>query len=369
MRTISISLALQTQLMVNPMKAHTKTTFLSPDDIAYIVQTNGMKKTMEDLTAYITQDFLRWNAFEKSARVANHTHDGVIELMPISDKDCYAFKYVNGHPKNTHVGLPTVMAFGVLAAMNTGMPELVSELTLTTALRTAATSVMAAKVLARKNSASMAIIGNGAQSEFQALAFHYLLGIKELRLFDIDADATHKMIKNLSHTPMRLVPCNSTTEAVFGADIITTITADKTNATILTPEMIQPGVHINGVGGDCPGKTELHVDILLRSSVFVEYEPQTRIEGELQQLPENFAVTEIWKVLQGTSAGRTDDNQVTVFDSVGFALEDYSSLRYMRDAAASLGLINSLSLIPDLENPKDLYRLIVGAAQKLVKIK
>jgi ornithine cyclodeaminase len=351
------------------MKTPTKTQFLSPEDIAYIVQTKGMKKTLEELTDYITQDFLRWDAFEKSARIANHTSEGVIELMPISDKDYYTFKYVNGHPKNTHFGLPTVMAFGVLAAMNTGMPELISELTLTTALRTAGTSVMAARVLARKNSTSMAIIGNGAQSEFQALAFHYLLGIKELRLFDIDVAATDKCIKNLSHLPVRLVPCRSIAEAVFGADIITTITADKTNATILTPEMIQPGVHINGVGGDCPGKTELHVDILLRSSLFVEYEPQTRIEGELQQLPENFAVTEIRKVLQGSAKGRTHNDQVTIFDSVGFALEDYSSLRYMRDAAASLGLIHSIALIPDLINPKDLYRLIGSSSQKLVKVK
>jgi ornithine cyclodeaminase len=133
--------------------------------------------------------------------------------------------------------------------------------------------------------------------------------------------------------------------------------------------MIQPGVHINGVGGDCPGKTELHVDILLRSSLFVEYEPQTRIEGELQQLPENFAVTEIRKVLQGSAKGRTHNDQVTIFDSVGFALEDYSSLRYMRDAAASLGLIHSIALIPDLINPKDLYRLIGSSSQKLVKVK
>jgi ornithine cyclodeaminase len=186
------------------MKTPTKTQFLSPEDIAYIVQTKGMKKTLEELTDYITQDFLRWDAFEKSARIANHTSEGVIELMPISDKDYYTFKYVNGHPKNTHFGLPTVMAFGVLAAMNTGMPELISELTLTTALRTAGTSVMAARVLARKNSTSMAIIGNGAQSEFQALAFHYLLGIKELRLFDVDVAATDKCIKNLSHVAVLL---------------------------------------------------------------------------------------------------------------------------------------------------------------------
>jgi ornithine cyclodeaminase len=213
----------------------------------------------------------------------------------------------------------------------------------------------------------MALIGNGAQSEFQAMAFHYLLGIEEIRLFDTDESATRKLMHNLSHTALRLVACTSVAEAVRGADIITTVTADKTNATILTPDMLEPGMHINGVGGDCPGKTELHPDVLRGAKVFVEYEPQTRIEGDLQQLPADFAVTELWRVLSGELIGRSSTEQVTVFDSVGFALEDYSALRYMRDAAQALGLGQQLSLIPKLNNPKDLFSLIrPSAAMQLV---
>src|SRR5450830_615992 len=87
--------------------------------------------------------------------------------------------------------------------------------------------------------------------------------------------------------------------------------------------MIEPGMHINGVGGDCPGKTELHADILHNAFVVVEYEPQSRIEGELQQMPADFQVTELWKILEGHTAGRASAEQVTVFDSVGFALEDF----------------------------------------------
>jgi ornithine cyclodeaminase len=282
----------------------------------------------------------------------------VIELMPISDAKTYAFKYVNGHPKNTLVGLPTVMAFGVLANVDTGVPELLSELTLTTALRTAAMSAVAARALARPDSKILALIGNGAQSEFQALAFHYLLGIEEVRLFDTDQAATGKLMRNLAHTSLRLIICTSVKQAVRGADIVTTVTADKTNATILTPDLIEPGMHINGVGGDCPGKTELHPDVLRGASVFVEYEPQTRIEGDLQHLPADFAVTELWQVLSNKAAGRTHETQVTLFDSVGFALEDYSALRFMRDAAHELGIGEWVSLIPELVNPKDLFSLI-----------
>ena len=289
----------------------------------------------------------------------------MIELMPIADAKTYTFKYVNGHPKNTHVGLPTVMAFGVLADVDTGTPLLLSELTLTTALRTAAMSAVAARALARPHSTRMALIGNGAQGEFQALAFQHLLGIEEIRLFDSDPLATQKLVDNLRDSGLRVTVCASIAQAVRGADIVTTATADKTNATILTADLLEPGMHINGVGGDCPGKTELHPDVLRASKVFVQYEPQTRIEGDLQHLPVDFVVTELWQVLAGQALGRTSDDQITLFDSVGFALEDYSALRYLRDVSAELGLGQRVSLVPALADPKDLFSLLRPTSAKL----
>jgi ornithine cyclodeaminase len=204
----------------------------------------------------------------------------------------------------------------------------------------------------------MALIGNGAQSEFQALAFHHLLGITALRLFDTDPAATAKLQANLQGTGITTIACASTADAVRGADIVTTATADKTHATILTPEMLVPGMHINAVGGDCPGKTELHADVLRGAEVFVEYAPQTRIEGDIQQLPADFAVTELWEVLAGRRPGRSADAAVTVFDSVGFALEDLSALRFLRDTAQGLGLGERIELIPAMANPKDLFGVL-----------
>jgi len=335
-----------------------KTQFLSVQDVATLINRMGLETVFKGMASYIREDYLRWQDFEKCARVANHSTDGVIELMPISDAKTYAFKYVNGHPKNTAIGLPCVMAFGVLADVDTGIPEFMSELTLSTALRTAAMSAVAAQVLARPDSKCMALIGNGAQSEFQALAFHYLLGIEEIRLYDTDPQATAKLLANLQSSGLRLTVCDSVAEAVRDADIVTTVTADKTNAAILTLNHIEPGMHINGVGGDCPGKTELHPDVLRASSVFVEYEPQTRIEGDLQHLPADFAVTELWQVLAGQAPGRSHAKEITLFDSVGFALQDYSALRFMRDAAVELGLGQVVSLIPELVNPKDLFVLL-----------
>ena len=339
-----------------------QTQFLSAETVAHLVKTLGIADCLRGVAEYLHVDYLRWEAFDKSARVASHSDDGVIELMPISDGAHYTFKYVNGHPKNTALGLPTVMAFGVLARVDTGAPEVLSELTLTTAIRTAAMSVLAARTLARPDCRRMALIGNGAQSEFQAQAFHHLLGIEEIRLFDIDGAATAKLMRNLAHTKLRLRPCESVHEAVRGADIVTTVTADKTSARIITADMLEPGMHINGVGGDCPGKTEMHPDVLHGASVFVEYEPQTRVEGDLQQMPAEFPATELWRVLAGKAVGRTDERQVTLFDSVGFALEDYSALRFMRDSARALGLGQPISLIPSMANPKDLFSLVRPSA-------
>ena len=137
------------------------TVYLSAPDMIRLVRRKGLSACIAGVAERIEREFLRWNAFDKSARLACHSSVGVIELMPIADAEHFAFKYVNGHPLNTRRGLPTVMAFGVLADVATGAPRLLSELTLTTAIRTAAMSAVAARALARPGSRAMALIGNG----------------------------------------------------------------------------------------------------------------------------------------------------------------------------------------------------------------
>ncbi|MGE7368868.1 ornithine cyclodeaminase [Neorhizobium sp. NPDC001467] len=336
--------------------------FVSVEAMMDLVLTTGTETFLRELAAYVEADFRRWDMFDKVARIASHSRDGVIELMPVSDGRFYAFKYVNGHPKNTRSGRQTVAAFGVLSDVESGYPLLLSEMTILTALRTAATSAIAAKYLAPGGARTMALIGNGAQSEFQALAFKVLLGIDTLRLYDLDPCATQRCRNNLSKFGMTIIACRSAEEAVEGAQIITTATADKRNATILTDNMVGPGVHINAVGGDAPGKTELHHDILLRSSIFVEYPPQTRVEGEIQQLNADHPVTELWRVVTGEKAGRDSDDQITLFDSVGFATEDFSALRYVHDKLRAGGGFDTLDLVADPDEPRDLFGMLLRHA-------
>lgn len=339
--------------------------YLGTSDIVRLVGDVGAMNFIERLAREIETDYRRWHEFEKSARLASHSSEGVIELMPTSDGRQYSFKFVNGHPRNTAAGLQTVMAFGVLADVRTGYPLLLSELTVATALRTAATSALAAQWMARPDSRVMALIGNGAQGEFQAIAFHHLLGVDEIRLFDVDPAATAKLESNLRSMPelagLHLERAASTAEAVRGADIVTTVTADKRNAVILTPAMVEPGMHLNAVGGDCPGKTELHAGIFARPDVrvVVEYEPQSRVEGEIQQLPAAYPVTEFASVVRGEVPGRSSREEVTVFDSVGFALEDFSALRFLYELLRERRTAaRQIDLIPALDDPKDLFGLL-----------
>jgi ornithine cyclodeaminase len=336
--------------------------FVSVDHMMKLVHHIGIEPMLRGLAEYIEADFRRWELFDKTPRIASHSDEGVIELMPTSDGEVYGFKYVNGHPKNTREGLQTVTAFGLLANVGNGYPVLLSEMTVLTALRTAATSAMVARHLAPKGSHTMAMIGAGAQSEFQSLAMKALVGLKSVRLYDIDAAATEKAARSLAGMGLEVVRCRSAEESMEGAQIITTCTADKQYATILSDNMVGSGVHINAIGGDCPGKTELAPAILHRSSIFVEYPEQTRIEGEIQQLDADHPVTEFWRVLAGEVPGRTSAEQITLFDSVGFAIEDFSALRYIRDHIGGTEYYRNLDLLADPDDPRDLFGMLMRAA-------
>lgn len=336
-----------------------KTKYIDLPTMAKYLKSVGAETVIKRLVPYLEEDYKRWNDFDKVPRMAHHSPVGVIELMPIGDSKTYSFKYVNGHPENPKHNFLTVMAIGVLAEVCTGFPLLLSELTLTTAVRTAATSVMAAKYLAKPNPKKMALIGNGCQSEFQALGFHHILGVEEIYCYDVDPAATDKLMDNLKDVKgLKLIKCNSTREACKGVDIITTITADKKNAIIITPDMVEPGMHINGVGGDCPGKTELDSKVLFMGDVYVEFEPQSRIEGEIQHMDDKFKVTEIWNVIKTGKPINRKPDEITIFDSVGFALEDFSILRLMYDIAKDENVGIPQELVPVLENPKNLYGML-----------
>ena len=333
------------------------TRLLTIDDVKTIIHQVGIETCLSELIEALRADFSRWQEFEKVPRLATHFPHGVIELMPICGKDYYAYKYVNGHPDNPKQNKLTVVAVGMLAEVKSGYPLLISEMTVLTALRTAATGALAATYLAKKDAKTMGIVGTGSQSEFQILAFHLALGIKQVNYFDIDKDAMKKFAANLASFDLELTPCQDAKSTVDGVDIIITATADKQRSSILKDDWIQPGTHINGVGGDCPGKTELDPHILKRAKIVVEYLAQSREEGEIQNIEDN-VYAELWQLTSQEKPGRESDQEITLFDSVGFALEDYTILKYFYSLAEKMDIGEQLNIIPSLDDPKNLFGLI-----------
>ncbi len=324
-------------------------------DLCQLVRRTGLEAFNARLLAALEQDFARWQEFHLSPRHATHYPHGVIELMPCADDRLYSFKYVNGHPANPGQGKLSVVAVGMLAEVATGYPLMLCEMTWLTALRTAATAALGAKHLARAQSRTLAMIGTGAQSEFQVLALTGVRPIETVCFFDIDPKAMAKFECNLAGRALKLIACRSAEEAVAGADLVVTATAAKHKDRVLSDAMIGPGVHIHGLGGDCPGKTELDPALLDRAKIVVEYSPQSREEGEIQNRPHANIHAELWELVSGRRPGRESDTELTLMDSVGFALEDFSALRLVHELAQETGLGGEVELIPELADPKDLF--------------
>ena len=335
---------------------------ITVQDLAQIVKLHGFNNFIRDLVTYLKADFVRWEQFDKSPRYAAHVPGGVIELMPTADHQYFAYKCVNGHPNNPAFAKMTVVATGQLSEIKHGYPILLAEMTTLTGLRTAATTIIASDYLARHDSRVLAIIGTGAQSEFQTLAHQLVRPLTTVRYFDTDPQAMLKFAKNMANSGLELIACNNAAEACRGADIITVCTACKLHAVVIEDRWVQAGMHINGLGGDCPGKTELDKAILFRGKVVVEFTPQSLIEGDVQQLSaaeaKQVIYAELHELISGTKVGRERPDEVTIYDSVGFALEDFSALRLTHDLAHKYSIGHEVDMVPPITDPKNLISVL-----------
>ncbi len=336
---------------------------ISVEQLTKLLKHHGFENYMRDLMEALKRDFGRWQSFTKMPRPSMHVEGGVLELMPICDNEMYyTFKYVNCHPKNPLIGKQTVVATGQLSEIATGYPLMFSEMTILTALRTAAMAALATDLMACKNAHILALIGNGAQSEFQVKGLCSVRDIRQVRYFDIDPKAMDKFEKNMRDKSFELIRCKNAQEAVEGADIITVCTACKAHVDVIKNEWVKKGVHINALGGDTVGKTELELSILPRTRLVVEYFDQALIEGEIQRLSKEQARTlvyaQIYELVTGKKKGRERQDEITLFDSVGIALEDYSVLRLTFELAQKYNIGEQLNLTPLLKDPKDLIAVL-----------
>ena len=331
---------------------------ITVEDMKRLLHKVTLKSFFLQLIDQLKNDYSRWEEFQKSSRHATIYPQGVIELMPISDQEYYSFKYVNGHPGNTKKNKQTVIAIGQLSMASTGYPLLISEMTVLTALRTAATSALASQYLSPKGAKTFGIIGTGAQAEFQTLAHYFAFGIQEIFYFDTDPKAMEKFAHNIKPFPLQLHPCKDGRSVVEKSEIITTATAQKGHQNIIHADWVKKGCHLNKIGGDSPGKTELDPLLVAKSKIVVELLEQTKIEGEIQQLKNGNIYAALWELVAGKKKGRESKDEITLFDPVGFAIEDFSALRLVHRLAEENNLGHLLDMIPDISDPKNLFGVL-----------
>ena len=330
---------------------------LEVSDVRELVSRVGLTYLMDECIENLREAFKNWKRFRVVKRTSFYYPFGVVEAMPVCSEEYCAIKVVNGHPSNPERGLLSVVAIGMLIDVPTGYPLMISEATLLTAIRTAATTALATDYLSREDSTSLGIVGTGAQSEFLCLAISRVRSIDRVLAYDIDRRALEKFRRNLRKMDFNVEECRSSKEVVQGSDILTTATTCRGKAVLA--DWISEGVHINAIGGDAPGKSELDPNILKRAKVVVEYREQALAEGEVQNVGEEYIYAELWEVVAGLKKGRESREEITVFDSVGFALEDLVILKIVYELAEKLNLGREVNLIPSLIDPKNLIELLL----------
>jgi alanine dehydrogenase len=271
--------------------------------------------------------------------------DGDFRAMPAALPGAAGMKWVNVHTGNPSKGLPTVTAVLIYNDPSTGYPLAIMDATESTAFRTAATSAIASKYLARKNSTTLGIVGAGRQASTHIVAHRLIFDFKEIRVFDISSEAVSKLIKGFPESPVK----ECSLEETVKSDIVCTLT--PAHQPVVKSKWIIPGTHINAVGADAQGKEELEPSILNDAMVVVDDLRQASHGGEIN-VPLSkglFKKQQIYatlgEIITGIKTGRTDNKTNTVFDSTGLAIEDIAVARLLYEKARNKGIGLSVNLV------------------------
>ena len=270
---------------------------------------------------------------------------GDFRAMPGAIPGAVGMKWVNVHPQNQSLRLPTVMAIIIYNDPATGYPLAVMDATDITAYRTGAAAAIASKYLARKDSHTLGIVGAGRQSYTQLMAHSELLALRQIKVFDRSAAAVETFIKSF---PAYSIQACSLEETV-ASDIVCTVTPAR--EPFLKSEWVHQGTHINAIGADAEGKEELDPSILKKAVVVVDDLRQAAAAGEIN-VPVSkglFKVEEVYAALSdiivGSKQGRKDKKAITIFDSTGLAIEDIAVAKLVYNKARKTGGYLSLDFV------------------------
>lgn len=349
-------------------KTKKKTLILSASDIEQIVHEVGMNEIMDALIDNMTQEFETYDPQQKIIPIRsgfNYTKPelGLIEWMPLHDYgEKVVVKMVGYHPDNPEkFDLPTIVSTISNYDTNTGHLKSLVDGVFLTALRTGAASAVASKVLAKPESSILGLIGCGAQSVTQLHALSRIFDFKKVLYFDTDEATCQSFVERVAMLELEVAYVKTPIdEMVQSADIICTATSLGIGEGPLFQNLeTKKHLHINAIGADFPGKTELPVGHLKKSFVCPDFPEQAMIEGECQQLLKDDLGADIFQCMKKSTEYEHLKNELTVFDSTGLSLEDLVVMDLFLKHAEAMGLgqwiaIENMSL--DAKNPYDFIK-------------
>jgi ornithine cyclodeaminase/alanine dehydrogenase-like protein (mu-crystallin family) len=284
---------------------------------------------------------------------------GTMESMPASDKDYFSCKIVNTHLENpSKFRIPTIIASGLLVDGLTGFPLMITESTILTAMRTGIASAIATKYLAKRGSKTIGIIGNGAQALPQIHSISLVRDITRVYAYDTDFDASKSFKRTTERLfkDMEITVASNPKSLCCESDILVTATCkEKNTSPIVHNEWIYDGTHINAVGGDSPNKVELEKSLLERAKVIVDFKDQAVYEGESQQISGDKIYGDLAEIVTRNKIGRIKDDEVTIFDSVGFAMEDLQVYKLVYELAIKEGIGKRVNIASRPKYSKSIY--------------
>lgn len=314
------------------MSNHQSTLFLSFTDIKEIIHRVGINQLMDDMIFDIESAFKNFDNTQittpkRSGFNYEKPHVGLVEWMPLLKvEDEIMLKIVGYHPENPNIyNLPTILSSLTNYDINTGRLKSIMDGTFTTAMRTGAASAVATKYMALPESNILGLIGCGAQAITQFHALSRIYPFENVLIFDTDRETLNSFEERCEalHINVKITP-STIHDILEQSDIISTATSIGVGeGPLFEATHTKPHLHINAVGSDFPGKIELPLSFLQQSFVCPDYKEQAFIEGECQQLAESDVTEDIVGLINNKEKYNYLKETTTVFDSTGWAIEDY----------------------------------------------
>ena len=349
-----------------------KTYVLREEDVQELIRVEGVHAIMDELIKRLEDALLKFQpeAIQIPIRDGfNYTEPqtGLIEWMPVyNTKNDVVIKVVGYHPRNpVKYSFPTILSTLSKYDTTTGHLSCLMDGTLATAIRTGAASAVATKLMASSNSSTIGLIGCGAQAVTQLHALTRIIDIEKVLIYDVSEDCMNSFESRCNAFGLNLTLTPTSTEEIIAeSDVVCTATSVEIGeGPVFKESSHKSHLHINAVGSDFPGKTEVPLGLLKKSFVCPDFLGQALKEGECQLLEEHEIGPDFVKLVQDQTSFSHIKNEVTVFDSTGWAFEDYVVMELFIELAQKrgLGIYCPIESFPN--NEKNPYQFLIESVK------